>query len=189
MTKYELISKRMAYILRWRPSSIWVKLNSEGYVDVDKFISGYNKLNKANITLEDLKHVVKTDDKTRYSFSEDGTMIRANQGHSKELNVCISMDVKVPPKVLFHGTSSDRISSIKRDGLRPMSRKYVHLTENLDTAIVVGNRYVKPNTEARVIVLHIDTEAMIKDGYVFKISENNVWQVESSIPAKYFKAR
>lgn len=185
MTKDEMISKRMAFILRWRPDTIGVKLDKEGYVDVDKFISGYNKINKTNITIEDLKRVVANDDKTRYSFDATGDMIRANQGHSKDLNIEITMSEITPPDILYHGTASDKILLIKAGGLKPMSRKYVHLTDNLETAKNVGSRYAK-SLYSYVAILHIDTKKMIEDGYKFKLSENNVWQVEA-VPAKYFK--
>lgn len=184
MNKYELLSKRMAFILRWRPDTINVTLTKQGYVDVNKFITGYNKLNKANINIEDLEYVVSTDDKTRYSFNEDKTMIRANQGHSKDLGIEVDMIEKRPPAMLYHGTTKARYAQIKHDGLKPMSRTFVHLTDNKGTAFVVAKRYAKFTNN--VAILAIDTARMIKDGYRFKISENGVWQIKSVEP-KYIK--
>ena len=94
-----------------------------------------------------LKEIVRTDNKQRYSFNEDMTKIRANQGHS--INVDVELKETVPPKILYHGTGEKYVDSINAEGLKPKSRLYVHLSKETDTAVKVGSRHGKP------VVCHI----------------------------------
>ena len=123
-----------------------------------------------------LLDIVNTDKKGRYSFNEDNTKIRANQGHSIEVDV--ELKKAIPPKTLYHGTSTRFVNSIKTLGLIKGSRLHVHLSDNYDTAVSVGKRHGEP------IVLFVDTEKMIDDGYSFYLSDNGVWLVDS-VPYKY----
>ena len=136
-----------------------------------------NRVGK-NIDMNILERIVKENNKQRYSFNEDHTKIRANQGHSIE--VYIDFEEKIPPKTLYHGTAERFLESIKKTGINKMERLYVHLSKDEETAITVGKRHGKP------IVLKIDTEKMLKDGYKFYLSENNVWLCED-IPWKYVR--
>lgn len=79
-----------------------------------------------------LEEIVRTDNKQRYSFIEDKTLIRANQGHSTPVDV--ELQKTIPPAVLWHGTAEKYVSSILSQGLLPMSRPYVHLSGDLETA-------------------------------------------------------
>ena len=125
-----------------------------------------------------LEEIVATDDKGRYSFNEDKTLIRANQGHSVQVDVGLK---KIsPPSVLYHGTGEKYISSIEEIGLIPKTRLYVHLSSDYDTAVKVGSRHGSP------VVYTVDTESMLKDGYTFYVSENGVFLVDA-VPSKYIK--
>jgi putative RNA 2'-phosphotransferase len=88
------------------------------------------------------------------------------------------MKIMSPPDVLYHGTSDRFIESIKEKGILKMSRQYVHLSKDIDTAVKVGKRHGKP------VVLVIDTAKMSADGFIFRLSDNGVWQSED-IPWKY----
>ncbi len=171
MNRKELIRKgrEISYLLRHTEKII----DKHGWADIKTL------LKEVNINLETLLLIVNTNDKKRYELSEDGKMIRACQGHS--VNVDVELEVCVPDRDLFHGTSSYVIDSILRDGINKMSRQYVHLTDSKDTALNTGKRH---GGETKIIV--IDVAAMINDGITFYKSKNNVWLTDYVDP-KYIK--
>jgi putative RNA 2'-phosphotransferase len=138
------------------------------------------KINKKGTTVDraTLQIVVDTNDKKRFAFNEDVTMIRANQGHSIEVD--LALQVQKPPAMLYHGTVAKFIDSIKKDGLQKMSRQHVHLSKEIETATTVANRRRKP------IILTIDTVSMVKEGFAFYLSENNVWLTDQ-VPSKFIQ--
>ena len=115
-----------------------------------------------------LEQIVAEDNKGRYAFNHDHTKIRAVQGHSFPVN--LELTEKVPPKFLFHGTPLRNAHSIEVSGLSKMKRQHVHLTESLETAYSVGERY-----HDKVVICIIDAEQMYKDGFKFYQAENGVW--------------
>ena len=126
------------------------------------------------LTLEKLNEVVETNDKKRFSFDENKTRIRANQGHSLKLE--IEFEEKTPPEILFHGTAEKNIEAILRDGLKKMQRHHVHLSENIETARKVGVRYGKP------VIFQIETRKMLAENFRFFVSENDVWLIDEIPP-------
>jgi putative RNA 2'-phosphotransferase len=90
-----------------------------------------------------IQAVVTTSDKKRFAISEDGLRIRAVQGHSTE-SVDINYVEKMPPEFLYHGTATRFLDSIRKDELLPGSRQYVHLLQDEQTALAVGQRHGKP---------------------------------------------
>lgn len=165
------LSKFLSYVLRHKPESIGITLDIEGWVDIGVLTKAAVRHNHP-ITLSEIQYVVKNSDKKRFSISEDGLSIRAVQGHSSK-QVDISFQEKQPPKFLYHGTASRFLDAILVQGLKPMTRQYVHLSENFDTAKVVGERHGK------VVVLKIDAQAMYQSGIKFFLSENSVWLVDA----------
>jgi len=125
-----------------------------------------------------LEEIVRTDNKQRYFFNEDRTLIRANQGHS--IPVDVELEEKQPPQYLYHGTADRFLDSIMAEGLKPMSRLYVHLSADEETAVKVGKRHGKP------IVLKIRAEEMWKEGVKFYLSQNGVW-LTKYIDKKYIE--
>ena len=75
---------------------------------------------------EILDEIVSANNKQRYEYSEDKTMIRARQGHSTNVNVELSE--ATPPDVLYHGTATRFLESIYSNGLVAGNRLYVHLS-------------------------------------------------------------
>lgn len=177
---YTKTSKHLCQVLRWKPELIGITLDKQGFTDVNTLIENYNKHNKDQISLDILEFIVKADDKKRYSFNEDKTRIRCNQGHGKNTGVDITLAVKIPPKYLYHGTAKFNIDSILKTGLLPQKRLYTHLTDSKGTAYIVGKRYAKYHNS--ITIIRLDTEQMIKDGLEFKISDNNVWLIEKVEP-------
>lgn len=175
MSKKDSRSKFLALVLRHKPESIGIILDNNGWADVEELLKNISKEDKF-FNFEVLKDIVDSDSKGRYSFNEDNTKIRANQGHS--IKVDVELKEVLPPDTLYHGTATRFMDSINRQGLRKGNRLYVHLSDDLQTAVKVGKRHGEP------IVLNIDTSNMVKDGFKFYLSKNGVWLVES-VPSKY----
>jgi len=129
-----------------------------------------------NVNVETINMVVDSNDKKRFSFNDDKTMIRANQGHSLEVE--LNLNVVIPPEVLYHGTAERFVESILKHGLTKQQRQHVHLSELKETAKAVGSRHGKP------VILTIDAKAMSANSFLFYLSANNVWLVDS-VPVEY----
>lgn len=170
------ISKYISLILRHKPEVIGITLNEHGWAEVDKLIKGISKEYKFN--MEMLEEIVYTDNKQRYSFNEDKTLIRANQGHS--INVDVELKEVIPPEFLWHGTGEKYVATIDELGLIPKSRLYVHLSGDIDTAINVGKRHGKP------VIYKVLSSKMTKDGYKFYCSKNSVW-LTKKVPISYLE--
>lgn len=125
-----------------------------------------------------LEEIVRTDNKQRYRFNEDKTLIRANQGHS--ITVDVELEEQEPPEFLYHGTAERFLKSIMEEGLKPMSRLYVHLSKDQETAEKVGKRHGKP------VVLKVHSGQMNRDGCSFYLSENSVW-LTKRVDVKYIE--
>ena len=171
------ISRYMSLILRHRPEVISISLDEHGWADVDDMINGIAEKNEG-FNMEILEEIVKTDNKQRYSFNADKTLIRANQGHSVPVDV--ELDEKEPPESLYHGTGEKYVSSIGTQGLIPKSRLYVHLSSDIDTAKNVGRRHGKE------VVYSVTTRKMYQDGYKFYLSVNGVW-LTKKVPLEYLQ--
>ena len=170
------ISKYMSLILRHKPEVIGIKLDAHGWADVNELLAGISR--KYPINREILDEIVRSDGKQRYSFNEDGTMIRANQGHS--IQVDVELSVTEPPEILYHGTAERFAASIEEKGLLPGSRLYVHLSPDTKTAEQVGRRHGKP------IIYQVAAGQMHRDGYPFYLSANGVW-LAKVVPVQYLK--
>lgn len=158
-------SKYISLILRHHPEVIGITLDEHGWADVDDLIDGVGRTRK--IDRELLEKIVAEDEKQRYSFNEDGTLIRANQGHSVPVDV--ELEKKTPPAVLWHGTGEKYVELIEEQGLLHKSRLYVHLSADYETAVKVGSRHGKP------VVYEVASGKMQEDGYDFFQSVNGVW--------------
>ncbi len=176
MSKKKLTStsKLIALVLRHKPDEIGITLDEHGWANVSELIAGIAKTQPFDMAL--LEEIVSTDEKLRYSFNEDKTLIRANQGHS--IPVDVELEEKLPPEFLYHGTGEKYTASIDTQGLIPKSRLYVHLSADYDTAVKVGSRHGKP------VVYTITAGEMQKSGYAFYQSVNGVW-LTKSVPVEF----
>lgn len=168
------ISKYMSLILRHKPEVIGIHMDEHGWVEVKDLIEGISKTYPFDLAT--LEEIVATDNKQRYSFSEDHTLIRANQGHS--IPVDVELQEVTPPEILYHGTGEKFAASIDQAGLIPKSRLYVHLSGDQETAVNVGQRHGKP------VVYIVKSGEMNRGGYVFYRSVNGVW-LTKEVPVKY----
>ena len=157
-------SRFISLILRHKPEVIGITLDEHGWADVDDMIAGIN-----------LDEIVRTDEKQRYSYNEDHTLIRANQGHS--IPVDVELEKVEPPEFLYHGTGEKFTASIDKQGLIPKSRLYVHLSPDEETAVKVGRRHGKP------VIYLVRAGNMKRDGYAFYRSVNGVW-LTKEVPVK-----
>ena len=167
----------MSLILRHKPEVIGITLDEHGWASVNDLICGIEK-NNPGFNMDILEQIVRTDSKQRYSFNDDKSLIRANQGHS--INVDVELKEKEPPEYLYHGTGEKYVKSINQDGLIPKSRLYVHLSKDIKTAENVGKRHGKE------FVYRINSGQMYRDGYKFYLSENGVWLTKEA-PVKYLE--
>ena len=164
----------LSLVLRHRPQSIGLELDAHGWADIDALIArapAELRLDRAAIAA-----VVAGDDKRRFAISADGLRIRAQQGHS--LDIDLGLSPAAPPGLLFHGTATRFVDAIRREGLTPRSRRHVHLSCDADTARTVGSRHGKPQ------VLRVDAAAMAAAGHVFHRTENGVW-LTARVPVDY----
>jgi len=171
------ISKFLSLVLRHKPQAIGLQLNENGWADVEELI---NKMNEhhISITRDILNNVVATNNKQRFTFNDDKTKIRANQGHS--IQVELHLKETHPPQYLYHGTGEKAVTSIIETGLQKKDRHHVHLSRDIPTAIAVGKRHGKPR------VFMISAQQMQMDGYTFYLSENNVWLTDH-VPIPYLQ--
>lgn len=168
-------SKFLSLVLRHRPDLIGLTLDREGWASVDELIERAST-HGTSITRSQLLEIVARNSKQRFALDAPGTRIRANQGHS--IDVDLQLAPAIPPDRLFHGTAQRFVDSIRRDGIRAGTRQHVHLSDNQDTAKNVGSRHGKP------CVLRIDATGMQRDGYVFYQSQNGVWLTDY-VPSNY----
>lgn len=169
-------SKYLSLILRHKPEAAGITLDEHGWANVGELIEGVRK--SRPFDMEMLEEIVRTDEKRRYSFNEDKTLIRANQGHS--IPVDVELPVVAPPEILYHGTGEKYVSSIDQQGLLPRSRLYVHLSGDAETARKVGSRHGKP------VIYEVLSGKMAEDGFTFYRSVNGVW-LTKEVPPEYLK--
>ncbi|WP_207424617.1 RNA 2'-phosphotransferase [Desertivirga brevis] len=173
------ISKFLSLVLRHQPETIGIELDENGWTEIDVLIE---KSAKKGILINHhlLKHIVDTNSKKRFAINEAGNKIRANQGHSVEVE--LGYTAQEPPELLYHGTGQKSVEEIMRSGLDKRSRHHVHLSSDIKTAIDVGSRHGKP------FVFEVLAGQMHRDKFEFFLSENKVW-LTSHVPVRYLKEK
>lgn len=170
-------SKFLSLVLRHQPETIGLALDENGWATVAELLLKMTE-HKMPVSADDLQHVVATNNKKRFAFNEDGSKIRASQGHSIEVE--LDLPQQVPPAVLYHGTGEKWVASILLTGLEKRSRQHVHLSGDTTTATAVGKRHGKP------VIFEVAAGRMQADGYPFYLSANGVWLTDA-VPAKYLR--
>lgn len=179
--KLNQVSKFLSFVLRHKPEAIGLQLDANGWATIDSLIEmANNDSNNPKLSYDLITEVVKTSDKKRFAISKDGLSIRANQGHT--INIDLELEPTTPPLILYHGTATRFLDSIFQEGLQTRERQHVHLSADIDSAIKVGQRHGKP------VVLKIDTLSMLEQGYFFYLSENNVW-LTTVVPAEFISVQ
>lgn len=169
------VSKFLSYVLRHRPDEVGLELDPEGWVGTEELLEALgrhgHKLQRAELVL-----IVASSDKQRFALSPDGSAIRANQGHSVEVD--LGYEPSAPPELLFHGTVGRFLDSIREQGLVKGNRHHVHLSPDSATAKTVGSRRGRP------VILTVLAGSMTEHGHEFYLSENGVWLTER-VPPEY----
>jgi putative RNA 2'-phosphotransferase len=169
------VSKYLARHLRHDPARLGLTVGPGGWVSVRQLLEACATHGFA-LSKEELERVVASNDKQRFAFDATGELIRANQGHTIEVD--LQLQPLAPPPVLYHGTAERSLSAVLADGVHRMGRHHVHLSADVETARRVGARHGRP------VVLRVDARAMHAAGHRFYRSENDVWLVEA-VPAAY----
>ncbi|HYH50230.1 MAG TPA: RNA 2'-phosphotransferase [Acidimicrobiia bacterium] len=169
------VSKFLALVLRHDPGRIGLELDGGGWADVDALLAAARRID-ITISRAELEAVVRDNPKQRFALDQRGNRIRANQGHS--VDVDLGLTAVDPPAVLFHGTTRRVLPAILAEGLRPMSRQHVHLSADAETARVVGSRHGPP------VVLTIAAATMAAAGHPFWRSDNGVW-LTPNVPREF----
>ena len=169
------VSKYLAKYLRHALHELGLTLQPGGWVPVDDLLAAAGK-NGFPITYDELVECVETNDKQRFAFDVSGELIRANQGHSVEVD--LQLEQREPPETLYHGTVERFLTSILESGLVRGKRHHVHLSKDVETARKVGSRRGKP------IILTVDAGRMHRDGHTFYLSANGVWLTDT-VPPDY----
>lgn len=169
------ISKYLSKHLRHQPERLGLSLAPGGWVEVDLLLASCRKSNFP-VTRAELDEVVAKNDKQRFSFDSTRTLIRANQGHSVDID--LKLFPTTPPDVLYHGTGARSLQLILENGISKMGRHHVHLSIDITTALKVGRRH------GRAVVIQIDARAMLERGHLFYVSANGVWLVDN-VPKEF----
>ena len=169
------VSKYLSLHLRHQPEKLGLELAPGGWVEVADLLAACAR-DGFPLTRAELEEVVVTSDKQRFSFDDTGTQLRANQGHSVEVD--LQLEPAAPPPLLYHGTPERFVAPILEKGLLKMKRHHVHLSPTVETPRKVGARRGRP------VILAVDAAAMHRDGHVFYCSANGVWLTDR-VPPQY----
>lgn len=175
-SQLEKTSRYISFLLRHRPEAAGLTLDEHGWANTTELIECVSKTRHITMTL--LEQIVSTDEKQRYAFNADKSLIRANQGHS--ISVDVELIPSAPPDKLWHGTAKKYVASIDENGLLSQTRLYVHLSADYQTAVKVGRRHGEP------VVYTVDSAQMYADGYIFYKSVNGIW-LTKNVPAIYLQ--
>ena len=167
------VSRLLAQVLRHTPEMLGLRLDANGWIDTELLLTALDVIGLP-VSKEQLELIVVTSDKSRFTLTADGARIRAAQGHS--LGVDLGVPSREPPEILYHGTATQNVVSIMRNGLVPNGRQHVHLSRDKDTARTVGSRHGDP------IVLLVDSAGMYANGNAFYQADNGVWLTDHVPP-------
>jgi uncharacterized protein (TIGR02452 family) len=169
------LSKFLSLVLRHEPQRIGITLDSAGWTDVAELLAAA-AVHGTPLTRDELAEIVATSDKQRFALSADGTRIRANQGHSVEVE--LELAPATPPTLLYHGTVDRFLDGIRAKGLIKGERHHVHLSADLETAQKVGGR------RGRYVILVVRAAEMAAAGHPFYVSQNGVWLTDH-VPCEF----
>jgi putative RNA 2'-phosphotransferase len=169
------LSKFLSFVLRHKPDAIGLALDPQGWASIADLVERANAAG-TQFGRGDLLLVVETSDKKRFSVSNDGLRIRAAQGHSTAVELGLSP--QEPPNILYHGTATRFVESIRSEGIRPQARQQVHLSTDETTALRVGQRHGKP------VILKVEALHMHAKGFKFFLADNGVW-LTNQVPPEF----
>ena len=167
------VSKYMSYLLRHNPESL--KMDDEGFVRVSDLLRNLRK--RYDVDECFIREIVEKGDRKRFQI--DGDKIRAIYGHTIDVRIKFPVDERV--RFLYHGTTVQSASLILREGLKPMKRRWVHLSATPEIAKDVGRRRTLKPT-----ILIVDVGEARREGIKFYKATNQVYLTEE-VPSKFIK--
>lgn len=168
---YTKLSKEISYALRHAPWEYELELDKNGWVPIAQLLQALQQSDEwQKVEQNDLKRMIEKLEKKRHEIKENN--IRALYGHSVPMKIV--KEEAVPPEFLYHGTAHNFLSEIEKDGLSPMDRQYVHLSEDVETAKLVGKRKDK-----NPIILVINTKNARAKGIKFYLGNEKVWLADN----------
>jgi putative RNA 2'-phosphotransferase len=173
--RYTDVSRAISHALRHEPWLYELELDDAGWVPVDELLAALRaeKPAWAGLNEADLQQMMAEASKQRYEM-QDGR-IRALYGHSTPQKLL--KEPAEPPAVLFHGTAPKIVALIRKDGLKPMGRQYVHLSADTATAVQVGRRKASAPE-----ILRIRAGAAHDAGVRFYRGNDLVWLADAVAP-------
>ena len=179
MRQNEELSREVSYALRHAPWEYELEMDEEGWVSIEQLLEALHREGKwKNIYEEDLSKMIEESEKKRHEMKNG--KIRAFYGHSVPIKIL--KEEKIPPDILYHGTARRFLESIRGNGLLPLSRQYIHLSQDIETAEKVGKRH-----DNKPCILIIDAKKAWDDGIKFYLGNERVWLADK-IPIGYIKA-
>jgi putative RNA 2'-phosphotransferase len=173
--EYIRLSKTIAHALRHKPESYGLVLDQNGWVPLDALVAAiaHKRQEWRDLTTEEIRAMAAAAEKQRYEIT--GDHIRVLYGHS--LSTRIVRESATPPPQLFHGTAPAAIPAIRREGLQPMRRQYVHLSPDTETASKVARR----RTSTPIIII-VHANAAQEEGIQFYRASAQIWLSEHVPP-------
>jgi putative RNA 2'-phosphotransferase len=171
------MSRALSHALRHDPSAYALQLDPHGWAPIEDVLSALRGLGPEwqNISRQALARCIKGQNQCRHEI--EGERVRALYGHSIPTKIVFRQET--PPTLLFHGTVSSKLTEIKRTGLRPMQRQYVHLSPSCTLAARVARRKGKD-----ICVLTIEAVAAHEAGTPFYMANGSVW-LTSMVPVAF----
>ncbi|MHA1676210.1 MAG: RNA 2'-phosphotransferase, partial [Candidatus Njordarchaeales archaeon] len=170
--RYVRLSKFLSLLLRHKPEILNLLIDKEGFVKLRDLVRKIRKIKGFHwVTESDVINLVKNDKKGRFELKtiNNEFYIRAIYGHSAKLQVNIKYEEAKPEEVskLYHGTNSKVLPWILREGLKPMARKFVHLSKDLNDAIITAKR-----RKGKTVILEIKARDFLDaGGKIWKANE------------------
>lgn len=178
MRQNEELSREVSYALRHAPWEYELEMDEEGWVSIEQLLEALHREEKwKNIYEADLSKMIEESEKKRHEIKNG--KIRAFYGHSVPMKIL--KEEKLPPDILYHGTARRFLESIRENGLLPLSRQYIHLSQDIETAEKVGKRH-----DNKPCILIIDAKKAWDDGIKFYLGNERVWLADK-IPIRYIK--
>jgi len=169
------VSKYMSYLLRHNPDGLII--DEYGYVDLDSLVKKLRE--RFQVDKDFIRGIVEHSERKRFEIL--GGKIRALYGHS--IPVRLKIEENTSKKVFYHGTTPEAASKILKEGLKPMGRRWVHLSPTIEVAKEIGYRRTR-----NPVILEIDAEKARGDGFKFYKATDKVYLCRE-VPPKYIRRK
>lgn len=139
--------KTISWLLRHGAKDENIEMDNEGFIKINDLLNWLKNKNNIILNQDNIIQIVNNNNKNRYLIKDD--FIRANQGHSIKLNISMDKFIQSTSQ-LIHATYYKNYDSIKKTGLKSMSRNDVHLI-NIDSS---SNKFhmIRQDTDLYVFI-------------------------------------